>query len=244
MTRGVLAAGGLADCDTIDFHFYTDRKTGFPGDACSGAWQQAIGPLAADPGWKTKPVILSEGQGASLGSAAGDTSMRYAGFYNLTLPWKNEEDFNSVAERNVRYILSFLSLGVKRIFLYSAHCYLDFSQAPSFLVFFNADGTPHPMLAAHSAMARRLEDKKFSGMAQLGEGVWGCLFSDGKDCTAVLTGRLADVAEKLRGAAATVKWSDLYGNPVAWPPAGQELLYAEFPKENTAFSALFRTRQE
>ena len=50
--------------------------------------------------------------------------------------------------------------------------------------------------------------------------------------------------EKLRGAAATVKWSDLYGNPVAWPPAGQELLYAEFPKENTAFSALFRTRQE
>lgn len=243
-TRGVLAAGGLADCDTIDFHFYTDRKTGFPGDACSGAWQQAIGPLAAAPEWKKKPVILSEGQGASLGSAAGDTSMRYAGFYNLTLPWKNEEDFNSVAERNVRYILSFLSLGVKRVFLYSAHCYLDFSQAPSFLVFFNADGTPHPMLAAHSAMARRLEDKKFLGMAQLGEGVWGYFFSDDRECTAVLTGRLSDVAEKLRIPAATVKWSDLYGNPVAWPSAGQELLYAEFPKENTAFSALFQNRQE
>ena len=228
-TQGVLNSGGLNHCDTIDFHFYTEKKTGFPGDACHGAWNQALGPILKKNGRIGKPVILSEGQGASLGSAAGDTSMRYAGMYNLTLPWKNEEDFHSAAERNVRYIVSFLSLGVRRIFLYSAHCYSDFSQAPSFLVLFNADGTPHPMLPAFSAMARRLENRKFIGSLETGDGIRAYFFSDGKTGVAVLSGAPEKIMAQMKKAKAEgVNLFDLYGNSITAPlPPGIELLYAE-----------------
>ena len=227
-TRGVLNSGGLEHCDTIDFHFYTEKKTGFPGDACKGAWEQAIGPILKQKGSIKKPVILSEGQGASLGSAAGDTSMRYAGMYHLTLPWKNEEEFHSPAERNIRYIVSFLSLGVKRIFLYSAHCWSDFSQAPSFLVLFNADGTPHPMLPAFSALAKRIENKKYIGQTDAGNGNRAYFFSDGRKGTAVLLGSPAELADQLKKATGKINLSDLYGNRFTGSlPPGIELLYAD-----------------
>ncbi len=240
-TKGVLEAGGLAACDTVDFHFYTERKTGFPGDACGEAWRQALGPLMEGRAAPCKPVLLSEGQGASLGSAAGDTSMRYAGMHNLSLPWKNEEDFNSVAERNVRYIVSFLSLGVRRIFLYSAHCYSDFSQAPSFLVLFNANGTPHPMLAACSAMTKHLEGKRFSGTEPMGNGAWSHLFTDGTTSTAVIIGRAAASDRQWEKAARKMKFYDLYGNPVKRPVPGQEVLYAELPGNSGNVSVLFQS---
>lgn len=240
-TRGVLDSGGLAHCDTIDFHFYTEKKTGFPGDACEEAWNQALGPIRKKHGTIGKPVILSEGQGASLGSAAGDTSMRYAGMYHLTLPWKNEEDFHSPAERNVRYIVSFLSLGVKRIFLYSAHCWSDFSQAPSFLVLFNADGTPHPMLPAFSALAKRIENKKYIGQADAGNGIRIYFFSDGKKGTAVLFGPPAKIVERLKKAAGKIKLTDLYGNRVSGTLSpGIELLYAETSENFNEFKRLLQ----
>ena len=149
--------------------------------------------------------------------------------YNLTLPWKNEEDFHSAAERNVRYIVSFLSLGVRRIFLYSAHCYSDFSQAPSFLVLFNADGTPHPMLPAFSAMARRLENRKFIGSLETGDGIRAYFFSDGKTGVAVLSGAPEKIMAQMKKAKAEgVNLFDLYGNSITAPlPPGIELLYAE-----------------
>lgn len=243
-TSGVLKSGGLECCDTIDFHFYTAKKTGFPGDACWEAWTQALGPILEKNGRIGKPVILSEGQGASLGSAAGDTSMRYAGFYNRTLPWKNEEDFNSVAERNVRYIVSFLSLGVKRIFLYSAHCYEDFSRAPSFLVLFNADGSPHPMLPACSAMARRLEDRAFQVRLDPGNGVHAYVFSGKKGGTVVFTGPVASMESLLKAARGTMTFYDLYGNPVVWPlSSGQELIYGEFSGSPDPVISLLSTKQ-
>ena len=56
----------------------------------------------------------------------------------------------------------------------------DFSTAPNFLVLFCADGSPHPMLVAHSAMARRLETMKFVRIKKLRDDLWACLFSNGK----------------------------------------------------------------
>ena len=228
-TKGIYDAGGFQFCDTVDFHFYTPALTGYPDDACSHAYRDAVGYILVKNGKIGKPVYMSEGQGASTGGASGDNT-RYAGLYQNTLPWDNTENYTSLADRNIRYVLSMLSCGVSKIFLYSAHCYLDFSAAQNFLVLFCADGSPHPMLAAHSAMARRLENMKFIRITMLKEGLWVYLFSDGKRSVGVISGRHrannTEVACSLKNATA----SDLYGNPQSFPILNKgTLFYVEAP---------------
>ncbi len=229
-TKGVYDAGGLGFCDTIDFHFYTPRTTGYPEDACEIAYDEAIGYILKQNGSVGKPVYMSEGQGASGGGVSGDNSMRYAGLYKHTLPWDNKEDYTSIADRNVRYLLSMLSHDVKKIFLYSAHCYTDFSTAPNFLVLFCADGSPHPMLVAHSVMARHLETLKFIRTKELRKGLWAYLFSDGKKSVAVISGRYSAKNTSVNCSLKNGKAVDLYGNPLSLPTVyNGTLIYLEAP---------------
>ncbi len=229
-TKGVYDAGGLAFCDTVDFHFYTPRVTGYPGDACEIAYDEALGLLVRRNALNGKPVYMSEGQGASGGSVSGDKSLRYAGMYKHTVPWENREDFSAIADRNVRYLLSMLGCGVRRIFLYSAHCYMDFASAPNFLVLFCADGSPHPMLAAHSAMARRLEGMKFVRRTALRKDLWAYLFSDGKRSVAVVSGRYTAKKTTVDCSLKGAKGSDLYGNPLTFPTEfNGTVFYVESP---------------
>ena len=229
-TKGVYDADGLRFCDTVDFHFYTPRTTGYPEDACETAYNEAIGYILKQNGSVGKPVYMSEGQGASGGGVSGDNTMRYAGLYKHTVPWDNREDYTSIADRNVRYLLSMLSHDVKKIFLYSAHCYTDFSNAPNFLVLFCADGSPHPMLVAHSAMARRLEGMKFVRTKELCKGLWAYLFSNGKQSIAVISGRYSAKNTKITCSMKNVKAADLYGNPLTLPALySGTLFYLEAP---------------
>ncbi len=229
-TKGVYDAGGLRFCDTVDFHFYTPRTTGYPEDACETAYNEAIGYILKQNGSVGKPVYMSEGQGASGGGVSGDNTMRYAGLYKHTVPWDNREDYTSIADRNVRYLLSMLSHDVKKIFLYSAHCYTDFSNAPNFLVLFCADGSPHPMLVAHSAMARRLEGMKFVRTKELCKGLWAYLFSNGKQSISVISGRYSAKNTKITCSMKNVKAADLYGNPLTLPALySGTLFYLEAP---------------
>lgn len=229
-TKGVYDAGGLAFCDTVDFHFYTPRVTGYPEDACEEAFHDAVDYIRKRNGRIGKPVYMSEGQGASGGGVSGDNSMRYAGLYKHTLPWENKEDYTSMADRNVRYLLSMLRLGVQKIFLYSAHCYTDFSTAPNFLVLFCADGSPHPMLVAHSAMARRLETMKFVRIKKLRDDLWACLFSNGKKSVAVISGRYSAGNTRVDCSLKQGKAVDLYGNALSLPTVcSKTLFYLEAP---------------
>lgn len=229
-TKGVYDAGGLDFCDTVDFHFYTPRATGYPEDACENAYKDAVGYIIEKNGKVGKPVYMSEGQGASGGGVSGDNSMRYAGLYKNAVPWDNKENYTSVADRNVRYLLSMFSHDVKKVFLYSAHCYTDFSAAPNFLVMFCADGSPHPMLVAHSAMAHRLENMKFVRIKELAGGLWAYLFSDGKKSAAVISGRYSGKNAKVDSSLKNAKASDLYGNPQNLPASyNGTLFYIEAP---------------
>ncbi len=216
-TRGVFEAGGLDQCDTVDFHFYTDRAVGYPGDGGERAVDSAIGLLRRQG--LDKPVYMSEGQGASLGSQTGDTSMRYVGLYRHTVPWENSEDYHSVSDRNVRYHLSLLANGVDKVYLYSAHCYFNLARVPYFLVMFNADGYPHPMLAAYSAMTQRLEGLRFKRLLQLADGVYAYIFDDGKRSTAVIAPRPGGQGVRVAGDLPELRAADLYGNPLALPAA-------------------------
>ena len=224
----VYDAGGMKKCDVLDYHFYAGRLLGYPNDDYAReAWQSAFGYIARKEGGKiSKPIYMTEGQGSP--ETAGSSECRYIGLMKHTIPWEGKEDYHWLTDRNVRLHLSLLAIGVKRIFLYSAHCWSDFSQAPSFLVLFNADGTPHPMLPAFSALAKRIEQKKFIGSADAGNGIRVCFFSDGRKGTAVLFGPPARIMDRLKNASERVKLFDLYGNaPAAALPPGIELLYAE-----------------
>lgn len=231
-TQGVYDAGGFDWCDMVDFHFYTPRMTGFPDDECRTAVDTATGCIAARRGGKIgKPVYMSEGQGASFSVSGGGSSLRYAGMYRHTVPWENREDFTRLADNNVRYVVSLLGAGVKRVFLYSAHCYKDLASAPSFLVLFNADGYPHPMLAAHSAMARRLENTQFRRVRQLADGLYLWLFQGEGRSAAVISRRSTAAGGAVNTRLPSVKAADLYGNPLAFPLRPKDtVIYLETPE--------------
>lgn len=180
---------------------------------------------------------MSEGQGASLGSQTGDTSMRYVGLYRHTIPWENSEDYHSISDRNVRYNLSLLANKVDRVFLYSAHCYTNLARVPYFLVMFNADGYPHPMLAAYSAMTQRLEGRRFDRIVRLAPGVHAYIFSDGKRSTAAISPRPSGEGVRIGCDLPESRGADLYGNPLALPATcGGRVFYieAEVPAEQLA----------
>ena len=229
-TKGVYDAGGLNFCDIVDFHFYTPRTTGYPDDACENSYAEATGYIVKKNGSIGKPVYMSEGQGACTGGASGDDTMRYAGMYKHTLPWNNTENYTILADKTVRYIVSMLSCGVKKVFLYTSHGYGDFSTAPNYLVMFCADGYAHPMLVAHSAMAFRLEGLQFSHRRELTKSLWAYIFSDGKRSVAVISGRREAKGAKLNCSIGGAKVYDLYGNAQKLPATfNSNVCYVEAP---------------
>lgn len=207
--------------EIIDFHFYTDRLLGYPGDGAELTWREKI--PAFPPGARRPDVYMTEGQGASQPTISGDVSLRYAGIYKATVPWKNEEDHRSLSDRNIRFLVSLQSLGVKRIFLYSSHTFDDLARAPQFLVLLQADGFPHPMLAAHSAYARRVEGKQFVKAFSPGPGLWIYLFRGEGKTLGVCAPRPEAAGKRFDCALPEVSGSDLYGNRLPLP--------AELPRE-------------
>ncbi len=211
-TRRVLQAGGLADCDTVEFHYYASRLLGWPGDDVSRAVNAAVGELRKQPGFN-KPIYMSEGQSLAAGSsntAVGD----FGGLYKHTLPWSATDDYSMEASQTCRFVIRLLAEGVSRVFLYSTHCY-EHLGAATWQVLLCTDGYPHPMLAAHSAMTGLLEGKKFVRTVELAPGVYAALFSGEAGSVAAVMGKAQATATlpQIPGASAY----DLYGNPLQLP---------------------------
>ena len=84
------------------------------------------------------------------------------------------------------------------------------------------------MLPAFSALAKRIENKKYIGQTDAGNGNRAYFFSDGRKGTAVLLGSPAELADQLKKATGKINLSDLYGNRFTGSlPPGIELLYAD-----------------
>jgi len=221
--KNVAAAGGLKSCDAIDYHSYLNTTCGFPDDAVASDYLDATTDISG------KPVYMSEGQGTRGGSPEGQQE-EDIGFYHHTIPWKSQEDPILLADNTCRFVLSLLSRPVTRIFLYSGHCYNFLGRTPGHLVLLCADGYPHPALAAFSALAWHLEDKKFVKTVAIGPNVWAYLFADQNGTCAVISGlRNGSYAVPAKLSAA-----DLFGNPVPSPARYQgTLMYIDF-KTTTA----------
>ena len=209
-TRGVIAAGGIEACDAVVYHDYTGAVLGYPGDGCEKGFQRATGPIIAKLGRCPKPVWMTEG--SSIGGIIGN------GFYHHTLPQGPSENVWETSDRLSRYLVSLLSLGVRKIFLYSMHCHNYFGTG-EYRVLVTPEGYLHPCGAALSTTAWLLDETKPTARLTVAKGVTAHVF-EGR-------GRAAAVLIPMPGhdpytppAADGVKTLDLFGNPV---PAGEKL---------------------
>ena len=224
-TEGVYAAGGMANCDMIDFHHYTKNATCLDDDSVERAYSDAVGELFSKvPNAGDKPVYMSEGQGGSTGSSG--VGSRMTGLYKRTITWQPEEDLAGMAEKNCRYTVSLLAQKVAKVFLYTAHGYTCLARAPSFTVLLGADGYPHPGLAAYSHLTHSLEGKRFVRKVALGGKRFAYLFAGRNGTCAVLCGGRDARLPLIQDPA--IRWSDLFGNHPADPDTlAGTLRYAE-----------------
>ena len=223
-------SGGMKKCDALDYHFYAGRLLGYPNDDYAReAWQSAFGAIAEKEGGRiSKPIYMTEGQGSP--ESAGSSECRYIGLLKHTIPWEGKEDYHWLADRNARLHLSLLAIGVKRVFVYSMHGNRNLVERARLRVMVNADGYPGPMLAGHSALTSRLEDKKYAGTRILEPGFGAYVFSDGKTSVAVLSGKNDIRDRKVSCTLPNASASDLYGNPLRFPVRYDGLVtYLEAP---------------
>ena len=125
--------------------------------------------------------------------------------------------------------------------------YEGLARQPNFLALLQADGYPSPQLVAHAAMARLLEDKKFTARRGFGDQVYAYCFSDGRTSTVVAIPRKTASGWLLRSRLPGVARTDLWGNPYAAGATSGRVLYyltGDFPAEELLDSLSLDGRPE
>ena len=191
-TKECFKDGEYDYCDMIDYHYYNinGKLNGFPGDPVSMAYNSAVGYIKENVKGQIKPVVMSEGNSGRSGSVPVNLRGKYpfTGMMKHSMPWKQANDPAKWADMTCRYVIAHLKLKVKRIFLYSDHCYNHMMRPPSFPVLLGADGYPHPVFSAFSNMAWLLEDRPFVKELKVGKHVWAYIFAGRGKSVAVITG--------------------------------------------------------
>ena len=218
--------GADSNCDAVEQHLYSSAWNGFPGDTVERGTRAALGGVK----WN-KPLWNTEGHGCTSGNL-GYPAEPQLGLHLHSIPWINRFDFIADADRQMRYLISNLACGMKRIYLYSGNSgkYVGIMKPAAFCALEQTDGFPSPQLAAHSALARRIDGRTFREVFEPAPGVWCYLFESESGTTAVIIPRRSardmELSCGLQGASA----SDLFGNPLSLPMrSGDTLRYMEAP---------------
>ncbi len=217
-TAGVLAHGGWDTCDVFSYHKYTSATLGYPGDDVTGqGLAHAAEPIVTERGGLGKPAWMSEGTITPCST--------WDGLALHSLPYPNTDDYLTTADDTARYVISTLSGGVERLFLYTMHGldYYHGSAQPAWRALLTNDGCLHPAAAAHSALAWFLEDAKFVRVTEVSPGVFAYLFAGDGRAIAALCPKAGhaeyDVPENHEA-------FDLFGNPLRERAVGGQVVYA------------------
>jgi hypothetical protein len=214
-TKGVYEGGAYPYCDMMDYHYYANEPCGFPDDPATKYLQSAFAYVEekeAQHAKPLKPVVMSEGNPTRSGIVSFKGQNDATGLYKNTITWPSNDQSLRDSDWTCRYLLSHLSLGVKRIFLYSDHCYTHLLEPPAFPVLLGADGYPYPTLAAFSNLAWLLEDRVFVKRIEITDKVWGYLFEGRGESVAVISGKLD--AHCTLPSVKNLTYTDLFGNPI------------------------------
>ena len=209
-TARVCSGGGYAGCDSIDFHIYSNSKRLLRGEDTYS--DRAFSFVRAAWPNDAKPVIMSEGQGASAGSGGGN-NLRMSGLYSATVPWNaaSPDELALFSDKTCRYVIALLAeQNMKRVFLYTTHGFKSLGQKPFYQTLLGADGYPHPSFAAFSQMAAAIEGKRFVRRVDFGShnGVRVDFAGRGGVCRVYANLTKAEAA----AIAAKSNLFDLYGN--------------------------------
>jgi hypothetical protein len=240
-TKAVFDAGAYPFCDMVDYHHYngTRELSCIPGDGVEKAYAEAIGYIKNHATPPLKPIVHSEGNPRRSGAipSKSDGADDGTGLYKHTLTWTSKDDSLKFADMTCRFVISDLALGVKRIFLYSDHCYDSLLIPPSFTVLLGADGYPHPALSAFSNMAVLLEGRQFKVRVPVGANVWAYIFEGRNASVAVISGT-KDGSYALPTSSG-LRAVDLFGN--ALPKAATyegRIFYVKSEKSPAALASL------
>ena len=204
-TEGFLRAGGLRHSDVASFHHYSGDTNGFPGDTAARAVHTSVGPNDRFPRID-KTVWMTEGSSTVGGR------LRF-GLYKHTLPYNNAEDPATLAESVLRYDLSMLANGVRKIFLYSMG---DFEQgtAGSYRSGVTLDGSAHPAALGRASLAWHVDGLRFVESTEIGSRLHAYFF-EGEGRASAVVAPLADHAPFVLPAAPGLEYRDIWMNPVS-----------------------------
>lgn len=192
-TQEVFDQGGYDYCDVIDYHCYNSPGTPMctPGDFVDMNYQKNLGYIQAKVKPPMKPVVMSEGNPTRGGTVPADMvgSEGFSGMMKHSVPWGQDKKAAMMADLTCRFVINYLALKVKRVFLYSDHCYHHMLRPPTFPVLLGADGYPYPTLAAFSNMAWLLEDRSFIKHVPVGKNTWAYIFYGRSKSVAVISGK-------------------------------------------------------
>lgn len=237
---GLHRRGATAACDAVELHLYSSAWNGFPGDTVTRGTRTALGDIP----WG-KPIWNTEGQGCASGNFGAPPEPQI-GLYRHSIPWVNKFDYTADADKQMRYLVSSLANGVRRIYLYSGmrKQYVAIMKAPiwAWSVLEQTDGFPSPQLAAHSALAKRVDGREFREVFELAPDVWCYLFESGNGSTAVIIPRRFAKSVVVNCGLRNAAGSDLFGNPLSLPmQSGATLRYIEAPVSAKALKDALKT---
>ncbi len=206
-TEGVLDNGGLDACDALSYHEYqTNPMPGAKDDPIVDGIKMAMGPVYEKYGKLPKPLWMTEGSCFSA-----DTSIVHLdyGLYKNSLPFVNKDPWMKSSDTLAKYMISMLSNGVSKFFLYSMHGFNGSTAMCTILV--TPDGQMHPNGAAHSAFAYFIEGRKFVKTLPFGES-YAFIFEGRGGAVAAISGNKRVKTRKI-AVPAGAKAFDLFGNP-------------------------------
>lgn len=211
-TEGVLNAGGMNSCDTLEFHFYSSLRHVFRDEKPMSDF--AFSPIREKyPTLCGRRVWMTEGQGTLTSDGSG--KVRMSGLYRETIPYAGDsvETTIRISDETCRWTLALLAEGVEKVFSYASASHGNLTWKPTFQMLLVPDGTPHPALAAHAHMAVLLEGRSFARRLDVGA----------KGVALIFSGRGADIHVLSDvGAAESVEYArrvggrltDIFGNEI------------------------------
>ncbi|MFA7236652.1 MAG: hypothetical protein WC058_07295 [Phycisphaeraceae bacterium] len=209
-TNRLLAAGALPSCDVINYHQYILMRCGFPGDRAQQGYHEALGNMLDTPDFKSpKPVWMTEGNPIS-GRCKN-------GFYHYTLPKTDErENWMDNCDCQSRYMVSLLSCGVQKFFLYSMHVHGYFGIPHRDRTIVTSEGYPDSTAVAYAALAWNLDGMQPVTTLTLAPDVYAFLFqsTDGLRSAAVLATKRTDIPPFTPATAPDMQRQDVLGNPL------------------------------
>lgn len=207
--RGVMDFGGWKAVDIVGCHDFDMGRSGFEGDTIESGCRRITLPIQQRFPKNQKPLWMTE--------AIPPRAKGGYGFYNHTVAVQKRYNPVVVADEAVRFVVSALGEGVKKVFIYQ----MAPSPAP-FLAGRNnnmsslvtVDGYLNPSAAAISNLAWNVDPLHFDRRVEVSPGVYAFIFKNLTTATAVLALKTGATAGYKIPEGYWVKSMDLFGNPL------------------------------